>query len=210
MKMVRAVLTTLVLVSVTVPVLPQTPHRNPLDKVPFFGDMLALIGFCGLHHHIDQYEMAMAMSELGVTAADRPALEAVRDKNYEAYREKYSTAPAHGAFCIQVRLHPFFEKVAREGSPTIVGSDTTKQPEKIELFGNLIGTILFCKMDVDSTNLESFFTDMGVLSESMNSLKDKSLKVQQALLTQYGTPERAIDVCNQLRANPTLYRLEKR
>ena len=78
--------------------------------------MLALIGFCGLHHHVDQYEMAVAMRDLGVTAADRSALEAVRDKNYQAYREKYGTAPAHGAFCIQVRLHPFFEKVGRKGS----------------------------------------------------------------------------------------------
>ena len=53
----------------------------------------------------------------------------------------------------------------------IVGSDAAKQPEKIEFFGNLIGTMFFCKIDVDDTNFESFFSDMGVRSENFKSLE---------------------------------------
>jgi hypothetical protein len=98
----------------------------------------------------------------GVTSADRPAMEASRDKNYQILRDKSKTAREHADFCIEKRSWPFFIKAVRKGSPLSAGSDTSKQPEKIELFGNMLGALVFCKIDVDGNKWGRFLWDMGV------------------------------------------------
>jgi hypothetical protein len=209
LMMLKAISRVCVLLCLATPTFAQTPQSNPFDRVEFFGDILALMGFCGLFHHVDQYEMAMGMKAFDVTSADRPAMEAIRDKRYRAYREKYKTASAHGDFCIQVRSHPFFIKAGRKGSPIVVGSETTKQPEKIELFGNALGAMLFCKIHIDANKWGSFLFDMGVKSESVAALTDQSVQKRKSLVAQYGAPEWAVEFCNQTRADPAMYRFSR-
>jgi hypothetical protein len=187
---------------------PQPQIPPGFDRVEFFGVVLARMAFCGMFHHVDQYEFATAMKAFGVTSADRPAMEASRDKNYQILRDKFKTAREHGDFCIENRSWPFFIKAGRKGSPSWVGSDPGKQPEKIELFGNMLGALVFCKIDVDGNKWGLFLSDMGVKSESMSAMGDQAKRQQQALIAE-STPQRAAEACKETRANPYLYRFSK-
>jgi hypothetical protein len=178
------------------------------DKVEFFGVVLARMSFCGMFHYVDEYELSMAMKAFGVTTADRPAMEASRDKNYQLFRDKIKTAREHADFCIENRSWPFFIKAARKGLPSLVGSDTNKQTEKIELFGNMLGALRFCKIDVDGNKWGTFLWDMGVTSESMSAMADQAKRQLQALIAG-DAPQRASEVCKEARANPYLYRFNK-
>jgi hypothetical protein len=96
---------------------PAQPQMPPgFDRVEFFGVVLARMSFCGMFHHVDQYEMAMAMKAFGVVQTDRPAMEASRDRNYQILRDKFKTAREHADFCIENRSWPFFIKAGRKGS----------------------------------------------------------------------------------------------
>jgi hypothetical protein len=190
----------------TPPAQPQLPPG--FDRVAFFGDILARMSFCGFHYFIDEYEMGMAMKAFGVIGSDRPAIEAVRDKNYALLREKYKTAKEHGDFCIQNRSHPFFMKASRKGIPLWVGSDTDKQPEKVELFGDLFAAITFCKMPIDGNKWGRFLSDMGVKSESMPAMSERAAQTQRAYAQMAGTPQ-VNALCNETRSNPNVARFSK-
>lgn len=185
----------------TQPAQPQLP--SGFDRVAFFGDILARMSFCGLHYFIDQYEMGVAMKAFGVVGSDRPAMEAARDKNYAVLREKFKTAKEHADFCIQNRSHPFFMKAARRGLPLWVGSDTIKQSEKIELFGDFLASMTFCKMPIDGDKWGLFLSDMGVKSESMQAMSERAAQTQRAYTQMAGTPQ-ANALCNETRSNPSI------
>jgi hypothetical protein len=53
---------------------PQVQPQMPpgFDRVEFFGVVLARMSFCGMFHHVDQYETAMAMKAFGTTATNQP------------------------------------------------------------------------------------------------------------------------------------------
>ena len=98
----------------------------------------------------------------------------------------------------------------RSGYPLTPGSDYRRQPEKIEFFGDILGTMAFCKISTDEEKLGRFLFDMGVQSESMNALRAEARKHQQDLTAQYGTPQVAAQVCSEVRANPAVDRFTKR
>ncbi len=176
------------------------------NKVEFFGDTLAVIAFCGLWHDIDQYEIASAMKALGVAQADRPAIEQVREKNYQGLRGKYQTAKAHGDFCIEIRSHPFLTRVKRSGVPSVVGSDHRRQPEKIEVLGNLLGAMATCKTQLDDNKWGLFIVDMGVAVESLAGITAQAKTARQSILATHNTPEKMNAFCDQTRSNPYLIR----
>lgn len=184
---------------------PQMPPG--FDRIEFFGIVLARMSFCGMFHHVDQYEMAMAMKAFGVMQADRPAIEASRDKNYQIIRDKFKTARDHADFCIENRSWPFFIKAGRKGSPSWVGSDTEKQPEKIELFGNMLGALSFCKIPIDGTKWGMFLSDMGVKSESIKEMGEVATKKGLALVAEKNSEQAA--ACKEVRANPNFNRFSK-
>jgi hypothetical protein len=186
---------------------PQPQMPPGFDRVEFFGVVLARMSFCGMFHYVDQYEMAMAMKAFGVVQADRPAMEASRDKNYQMLRDKLKTAREHADFCIENRSWPFFIKAARKGTPLWVGSDPEKQPEKIELFGNLLGALVFCKIPIDGNKWGRFLSDMGVKSESMRAMSEVATKQGLALAAEK-SPQ-AAEVCKDTRANPNFNRFSK-
>jgi hypothetical protein len=167
------------------------------------------MAYCNFFHHVDQYEMAMAMKAFGVTSIDRQAIEARRDSQYKMYRSKFQNASSHGDFCIRARSHPFFIKAGRRGSPLIPGSDTNKQPEKIELFGDFLGVVAFCKIPIDDERWGKFLFDMGVKSESVPAIGTKAIAVRRALLAEHSNPARAQQVCDEARKNPSIYRFGK-
>ena len=187
---------------------PQPQMPPGFDRVEFFGVVLARMSFCGMFQDVDQYELAVAMKAFGVTSADRPAIEVSQDKNYQILRAKSKTAREHADFCIENRSWPFFIKAARKGLPLLAGSDTSKQPEKIEQFGNLLGALVFCKIDVDGNKWGRFLWDMGLKSESMSAMADQAKRQQQALIAE-NTPQRAAKACREARTNPDLYRFNK-
>jgi len=177
------------------------------DRVEFFGVVLARMSFCGMFHDVDQYEMAMAMKAFGVVQTDRLAMEASRDKNYQILREKFKTAREHADFCMENRSWPFFVKARRKGSPSWVGSDPEKQPEKIELFGNMLAALVFCKIPIDGNKWGLFLSDMGVRSESMKAMREVATKQGLALAAEK-SPEQA-EACKEVRANPNFNRFSK-
>jgi hypothetical protein len=188
---------------------PQSQPQIPpgFDRVEFFGVVLARMSFCGMFHQVDQYEMAIAMKAFGVVQTDRPAMEASRDKNYQILRDKFKTARDHADFCIENRSWPFFIKAGRKGSPSWVGSDPEKQPEKIEFFGNMLGALIFCKIPMDGTKWGMFLSDMGVRSESMKAMGEVATKQGLALAAEK-SPEQAA-ACKEVRANPNFNRFSK-
>jgi hypothetical protein len=178
------------------------------DRVAFFGDILARMSFCGMYHDIDEYELASAMKAFGVTPGDRALIENGREKYYQSLREKFKTARDHADFCIENRNNPFFVKAGRKGSPTIVGSDDRRQPEKIEVFGDLLGAMLFCKIDVSGDKWGKYLFDMGVNSESIQALSARAKRKQQALV-EAGQSRQAEEFCQNTRSSPYLSRFGK-
>jgi len=117
-----------------------------VTKAEFFGDLLAVISFCNLTMSIDQYEFGAGMRFFGITSADRPAMETMRDKQYEKFRREVTTPAKHFDFCKAAYRHPILSKAMRRGVPSFIGSDDRRQEEKIEYFGTSMGTLMFCKV----------------------------------------------------------------
>jgi hypothetical protein len=76
-------------------------------------------------------------------------------------------------------------KTMRSGYHSFPGSDDRRQPEKIEFFGNFLGTMVFCNYPVDADKWGRFLFDMGVQVESMTALGNQAKTTQQALVNQY-------------------------
>ena len=178
----------------------QRPPPN-FPKKEFFGDALALLSFCNFHDVTDHFEMFLAFKELGVTAADKSEILAIRDKDYQIYRDKFSTPASQEELCKRAKNQFFFIKTRRKGVPLVAGSDTNKQPEKIKLFGNALGVMLFCKANIDQRKWWDFMFYMGINSESVTPLVDYAAKTKQALAARYGTPEKASDTCLKIKNN---------
>lgn len=157
--------------------------------------MFAIMSYCNFHDTTDRYEIFVAMKELGVTSADRPEIMAIRDKNYQIYRNKFDTPAKQEELCKQARFNFFFVKTRRKGVPISAGSDTDKQPEKIEAIGKILGVISFCQFNVDETKWGQFLVNMGVKVESMKAVSDQAGQLYHSLITQHGFPERAPEVC---------------
>lgn len=187
---------------------PQPQLPPSFDRIAFFGDIFARMSFCGLFNFVDQYELMSATKAFGVTGSDRPAIEAVREKNYQKLRDTFKTPAAHGDFCIENWSHPFLVKAGRRQSTSIAGSDTTKQPEKIEVFGELLGSLTFCKMQIDGDKWGRFLFDMGVKSESIPAMAERAKAAQQSLAPLAGTSQ-ANEFCAQTKLNPSLSRFSK-
>jgi hypothetical protein len=186
----------LILLCVCLPAAAQTQQVPPnFRKKEFFGDMLAILSFCNFHDITDRYEMFVAFKELGVTSADRSEIFAIRDKNYQIYRNKFDTPATQEKFCKDARSQFFFVKTKRKDVPIVAGSDTEKQPEKIETFGDVLGVLVFCRTKIDINRWGGFLVDMGVKSESMDALGKQAVQTERALVVQYGSPEHAPDVC---------------
>jgi hypothetical protein len=189
----------LALFSLCLPAGAQTQQAAPNPNFPkkeFLGDSLALLSFCNFHDITDRYEIFAAFKELGITAAENVEIMAIRDKNYQIYRNKYTTPAAQEKICRQARSQFFFIKTVRKGVPIIPGSDTEKQPEKIETFGTILGVLVYCEMKVDGTRWGHFMSDMGVKAESMDALGNQARETQRALVAQYGAFQRApAEVC---------------
>jgi hypothetical protein len=191
-----------------------------VTKVGFLGDLLAVIAFCNLNKEVDQYELLAGMRAFGISSADRTAMEAIRDKQYGAYRREFSTASKHQAFCADVasisppgsRNHlrsSFLTKLMRSGVPFMAGSDYRRQSEKIEFFGDLLGTLQFCRVPVEAQKLGSFLFYMGIQSESTSALKERTAKRYKELGTEYGVPDDASEVCKEVAANQWVRSLVK-
>jgi hypothetical protein len=129
---------------------PQTQQLPPnFPRKELFGDMFALISYCNFHDRTDHYEIFVALKELGMTSADRAEIMAIRDKNYRIYRDQFDTPAKQEELCRKASEQFFFTKTKRKGVPLLPGSDTEKQPEKIETFGKMLGAILFCEVKLD-------------------------------------------------------------
>jgi hypothetical protein len=181
-----------------------------MTKADFFGEIFAVIAFCNLTYYVDQYELSALARFFGVASADRAAMETIRDKKYQEFRRQFTTPAKHQDFCTTSVQNPIFVKIKRSGFPSIPGSDYRRQPEKIEFFGDMLGTMTFCKIPTDGEKLGRILFEMGVQSESMNALQAEARKHQQELAAQYGTPQGATQVCSEVRANPGIDRFTKR
>jgi hypothetical protein len=157
--------------------------------------MLAILSFCNFHDITDRYEIFVALRDLGVTSRDRTEIYTLRDKNYQRLRSEYTTPAAHEKFCSASRSQFFFIKTKRKGVPIVAGSDTEKQPEKIEAFGNVLGVLLFCERKIDDVRWGSFLFDMGVKSESVSALNAQAAQVRRSLSAEHGSPQRAPEIC---------------
>jgi hypothetical protein len=181
-----------------------------VTRAEFFGDLLAIIAFCNLTNQVDQYEVSAGMRFFGVTSADRPAMEAARDKRYEVYRRQYSTWSKHTDFCTNDKSHLLLSKIMRRGFHSFPGSDDRRQDEKIEVFGTALGTMMFCKIPVDGDKWGQFLFDMGVKSESLTALTNQTRTTHQALLLEHGNPQKASQLCAEVKLNPSVERFIKR
>ena len=177
-----------------------------VDKVEFFGDILAVVAFCNLIQTVDQYELSAGMRHFGISSADRVAMEASRDKHYATFRRENATPAKHQEFCVKSMRHSFLVKVQRSGVPSHVGSDHRRQPEKIEFFGDILANMVFCKIPVNSDKWGAFMFNMGVKSESMAALGEHATKTQKAIAAEYGTSQGAAEMCKETRANPAVQR----
>src|SRR5262249_7841312 len=161
--------------------------------------MLAVIAFCNLTYYVDQYELSALMRFFGVVSAYRAAMGRVRDKKYQEFRRQFTTPAKHQDFCTTSVQNPFLTKLKRSGFPSIAGSDYRRQPEKIEFFGDILGTMTFCNIPTDGEKIGRLLFEMGVQSESMDALQAEARKHQRELAAQYGTPQGATQVCSEVR-----------
>jgi len=192
----RRIAISLMLLCICAKAAAQTQQLPPnFPRKEFLGDMLALLSFCNFHDITDRYEIFVAFKELGVTSADRLEIFALRDKNYQIYRRKFDTPATHEKVCREARSQFFFIKTKRKGVPIAAGSDTDKQPEKIETFGNILGVLFFCQAKVDENKWGSFLFEMGVKSDSIPALNNQAQVTQHALAAQYRNPQGAPEVC---------------
>ena len=176
----------------------------------FVGDMFATIAFCNLWNHVDQYELATGIRYIGVTSADRKAMEAFRQKQYEKYRREITTISQHQEFCSAAVRHPFLMKTMRRGFPIIAGSDDRRQPEKIEFFGNVLGPVFFCKISFDDEKWGKYLFEMGVKSESISALNKQADTVANKLKAENAQMADAAAYCQQAREHPGIARFVKR
>lgn len=181
-----------------------------VTKTDFYGDMLAVIGFCNLWLHVDQYELAASMRFFGITSAEQPAVRAAQEKHYTEYKQKFPAMTQQGDFCGRAVRHPFFVKILRRGFPVVAGSDDRRQPEKIEFFGNMLGPVFFCKITLDENEWGRFLFEMGLKSESVSALNKHAMKVMNELNAQNSTPSEIAAYCQTIRASPAVARFVKR
>ena len=76
-----------------------------------------------------------------------------------------------------------------------------------QLFGNMLGTLTFCKIPVDGTKWGMFLSDMGVRSESMKAMGEVATKEGLALAAEKSPEQTA--ACNEVRTDPNLNRFSK-
>jgi hypothetical protein len=186
-----------------------------VTKFDFFGDALAVIAFCNFTKDVDQYELAAGMRAFGVAPADQPKIDAIRDRQYDIYRRDFSNLMRQRDFCAAavtdaVKISrasdsiraSFLLKIQRSGVPLLPGSDSRRQPEKIEVFGDLLGKASFCKISIDAHKFADFLSYMGVQAESMDALGNRAAKRQRDLVAQYESPDKALHVCDEAGADP--------
>ncbi len=174
---------------------------NGLNAPEFFGDMLAVVAFCNLTDSVDQYEMSAFARAVGIAGADKVQVEAERTKHYGKYRSHFDTLEKHVDFCSKIKSHPFLLKVMRRGVPSFAGSDDRRQPEKIEVFGELLAKLLFCNVQIDATKWGNYLFEMGVKSENSPAIGSHAKSVRSTLVAKFPTPQLAKEMCKQVNSS---------
>jgi uncharacterized protein YnzC (UPF0291/DUF896 family) len=209
---VRFVLKTVVCCSLLANAIFGTLQAAAEDSVPpqeFVGSILGSVAFCGFGTRVDQFKLGQQMKALQLTSADRPQIEKFRDQYYAELRANITDAVEHEKYCRVIQENRLIAIVLRKFSEPDRTSDTSQQQEKITSYGDMLGAMAFCGVDVDGEKLGRKLFSIGLTSESMSAVQARS-KVRRSILElERGQMKGSLTTCSELQSNAFVKQVKK-
>jgi hypothetical protein len=179
------------------------------EKQTAVGRVLGAVAFCGFASRLDQFRLAQQLAELKLTSADKPQIEKSRQNTYMKIRAAVTDADAHEAYCRETERNPLLRAVLRKVSEGYRNSDTTQQQEKIRAYGDIIGLMEFCGLDVDGQKLGNSLYAVGVISESIPAVFARSKVKRSGLELERGQMKLNSAACSELQSSAFVQQVKK-
>jgi hypothetical protein len=156
-----------------------------------------------------KFKFAQRMKELELSSSDRPQIEKFRNASYSQIRSAISDPTAHEDYCREIEKNPVLTSVLRKFSDPGRNSDATQQPEKIRAYGDIVGMMMFCGVDVDGQKLGSSLYTIGVASENVPPVVARSKVKRNDLELERAQMKGSASACSQMEANAFVQTVRK-